>query len=293
MKCGSSRLLIKLFFFFPDPFALKRNVARSLNSQMVFEYILERFRTAYKYFACPQSKDGIKSKPDTKKKEKGKMNNKKSTRSEEPVANCCLPQGENVVDKEVIGSGCNIPENEVECNKVVEAVAKTCNSQNMDSLLLSTLDSSYDEDKEEALSLISNECCELKEKSPKERDELEISVCLTEGELSHHCNCSAHQPEDTNSSNEFSDAESRDSLVTESSPQTKCTGTPATSASCKAGLETQDLKEEGRLSAEEMHYVFDKFIFTSGKVSSAGQVSLGHYFQVIKCKSGWMAGFPQ
>uniref|UniRef100_A0A669F281 Terminal uridylyl transferase 4 n=1 Tax=Oreochromis niloticus TaxID=8128 RepID=A0A669F281_ORENI len=39
-----------------DPFALKRNVARSLNSQMVFEYIQERFRTAYKYFACPQKK---------------------------------------------------------------------------------------------------------------------------------------------------------------------------------------------------------------------------------------------
>ncbi|KAM3875768.1 terminal uridylyltransferase 4 [Diretmus argenteus] len=39
-----------------DPFALKRNVARSLNSQMVFEYIQERFRTAYKYFACPQSR---------------------------------------------------------------------------------------------------------------------------------------------------------------------------------------------------------------------------------------------
>ncbi|CAB1323973.1 unnamed protein product [Coregonus sp. 'balchen'] len=40
-----------------DPFALKRNVARSLNSQMVFEYVQERFRTTYKYFACPQSKD--------------------------------------------------------------------------------------------------------------------------------------------------------------------------------------------------------------------------------------------
>ncbi|XP_077572391.1 terminal uridylyltransferase 4 isoform X2 [Stigmatopora nigra] len=39
-----------------DPFALKKNVARSLNSQMVFEYIQERFRTAYKYFACPQRK---------------------------------------------------------------------------------------------------------------------------------------------------------------------------------------------------------------------------------------------
>uniref|UniRef100_A0A8C5U2V5 Terminal uridylyl transferase 4 n=1 Tax=Malurus cyaneus samueli TaxID=2593467 RepID=A0A8C5U2V5_9PASS len=247
-----------------DPFALKRNVARSLNSQMVFEYILERFRTAYKYFACPQSKDGIKSKPDTKKKEKGKINNKKSTRSEEPVANCCLPQGENI-DNQDTGSGCNVPENEVECNQVVEAVAKRCTSQDMDSLLLSTLDSSYDEDKEEALSLISNECCELKEKSPNEMDDLEISVCITEGEHSHHCNCSAHQPDDTNSSTELSDAESRQSLVTELSPQTKCTGTPATSPSCKEVLETHDLKEEGKLSTEEMHYVFDKFIFTSGK----------------------------
>ncbi|XP_031430304.1 terminal uridylyltransferase 4 isoform X3 [Clupea harengus] len=40
-----------------DPFALKRNVARSLNSQMVFEYIQDRFRSAYRYFACPQSRN--------------------------------------------------------------------------------------------------------------------------------------------------------------------------------------------------------------------------------------------
>uniref|UniRef100_A0A8B9TM68 Terminal uridylyl transferase 4 n=1 Tax=Anas platyrhynchos TaxID=8839 RepID=A0A8B9TM68_ANAPL len=247
-----------------DPFALKRNVARSLNSQMVFEYILERFRTAYKYFACPQSKDGIKSKPDTRKKEKGKIN-KKSTRSEESVANCCLPQGKKVVDKQNTGSGCNIPENDLECNEMVECVAKKYTSKNRDSLLLTTLDSSYDEDKETALSLISNECCELKQKSLKERDDLEISeACLTEGELSHHCNCSEHQSYDTNSSNEFSDAESRQNLVTESS-QNQCTGTPATSHNCKAMVEAHDLKDEGRLSTEEMHYVFDKFILTSGK----------------------------
>lgn len=47
-----------VFPVFEDPFALKRNVARSLNSQMVFEYIQERFRTAYKYFACPQRRQG-------------------------------------------------------------------------------------------------------------------------------------------------------------------------------------------------------------------------------------------
>uniref|UniRef100_A0A8C7T0Q9 RNA uridylyltransferase n=1 Tax=Oncorhynchus mykiss TaxID=8022 RepID=A0A8C7T0Q9_ONCMY len=54
-----------------DPFALKRNVARSLNSQMVFEYIQERFRTAYKYFACPQSKDRNTVDSETGQKEDG------------------------------------------------------------------------------------------------------------------------------------------------------------------------------------------------------------------------------
>ncbi|NXG03192.1 TUT4 uridylyltransferase, partial [Sakesphorus luctuosus] len=244
-----------------DPFALKRNVARSLNSQMVFEYILERFRTAYKYFACPQSKDGIKSKPDTKKKEKGKINNKKSTESEEPVANCCLPQGENVADKQNIGSGCNIPENEVECTEVVEAVAKRCTSKDVDSLLLPTSDSSYDEDKEEALSLMSNKCCELKQKSPEEREGLEVSVCVAEGELSPCCGCSQHHPEDTNSSTDLSDAESRQG----SEPAPRAPGTPPTSPLCAPAGQPQQRQQQGRLSTQEMHYVFDKFIFTSGK----------------------------
>nr|XP_055045307.1 terminal uridylyltransferase 4 [Misgurnus anguillicaudatus] len=51
-----------------DPFALKRNVARSLNSQMVFEYIQERFRMAYKYFACPQSRNGTNNRSFPRKK---------------------------------------------------------------------------------------------------------------------------------------------------------------------------------------------------------------------------------
>ncbi|XP_072129834.1 terminal uridylyltransferase 4-like isoform X1 [Mobula birostris] len=73
-----------------DPFALKRNIARSLNSQMVYEYILERFRTAYKYFASRQVKDGIKVKPDARKK--GKVCNKKIAKLEEHPGNCRLPQ---------------------------------------------------------------------------------------------------------------------------------------------------------------------------------------------------------
>lgn len=57
-SCSMKALLNDPMLDFPDPFALKRNVARSLNSQMVFEYIQERFRMAYKYFACPQSRNG-------------------------------------------------------------------------------------------------------------------------------------------------------------------------------------------------------------------------------------------
>lgn len=42
-----------IFFFIPDPYSVKRNVARTLNSQPVFEYILHCLRTTYKYFALP------------------------------------------------------------------------------------------------------------------------------------------------------------------------------------------------------------------------------------------------
>ncbi|XP_051868544.1 terminal uridylyltransferase 4-like isoform X4 [Pristis pectinata] len=82
-----------------DPFALKRNIARSLNSQMVFEYILERFRTAYKYFASPQIKDGIKVKPDARKK--GKVYNKKIAKPEEHPGNCRLPQKGTAVERDM------------------------------------------------------------------------------------------------------------------------------------------------------------------------------------------------
>ncbi|XP_069481819.1 terminal uridylyltransferase 7 isoform X2 [Ambystoma mexicanum] len=39
-----------------DPFSVKWNAARSLNSQLVFEYILHCLRVTYKYFASPHSK---------------------------------------------------------------------------------------------------------------------------------------------------------------------------------------------------------------------------------------------
>ena len=41
-----------------DPFQRRRNVARSLSHPRLFEYINDRIRAAYKYFAIPQTKAG-------------------------------------------------------------------------------------------------------------------------------------------------------------------------------------------------------------------------------------------
>jgi len=43
-------------FFLLDPYSVKRNVARTLNSQLVYEYILHCLRATYKYFALPHKK---------------------------------------------------------------------------------------------------------------------------------------------------------------------------------------------------------------------------------------------
>ncbi|XP_053323295.1 terminal uridylyltransferase 7 [Spea bombifrons] len=43
-----------------DPYSVKRNVARSLNSQLMYEYMLHCLKATYKYFATPQKK-GVKS----------------------------------------------------------------------------------------------------------------------------------------------------------------------------------------------------------------------------------------
>lgn len=46
--------IIQLYpFLCPDPFAVKRNVARSVSSQQMYEYIVHCLKTTYKYFALP------------------------------------------------------------------------------------------------------------------------------------------------------------------------------------------------------------------------------------------------
>ncbi|XP_074021843.1 terminal uridylyltransferase 7 [Numenius arquata] len=58
-----------------DPYSVKRNVARTLNSQLVYEYILHCLRATYKYFALPHKKNAKfskKSSPNTNE-EKSQM----------------------------------------------------------------------------------------------------------------------------------------------------------------------------------------------------------------------------
>ncbi|KAL8178664.1 UNVERIFIED_CONTAM: Terminal uridylyltransferase 4, partial [Gekko kuhli] len=244
-----------------DPFALKRNVARSLNSQMVFEYILERFRTAYKYFACPQNKDGIKSKPDTKKKEKGKIGSKKNG---ELVTNCCLQQQANIAEKQNTDNGCIIQACEFnECSEM-EPTSRRRTSNKLDSLLVKKPEvlNTKSEDQEETISLITSECCELEQKSLKAKDDQEPSV---EEELSHHCIFSEHKSHNTDSVDELSDTKSRQNSEMEHSQKSMCSGTTAstTSHNYQEVGEVQNTKDE--VTTEDMHYVFDKFILTSGK----------------------------
>lgn len=54
--------LLAHFFFLLDPYSVKRNVARTLNSQLVYEYILHCLRATYKYFALPHKKSAKFSK---------------------------------------------------------------------------------------------------------------------------------------------------------------------------------------------------------------------------------------
>ncbi|XP_071436116.1 terminal uridylyltransferase 7 [Pithys albifrons albifrons] len=45
-----------------DPYSVKRNVARTLNSQLMYEYVLHCLRATYKYFALPYKKSAKLSK---------------------------------------------------------------------------------------------------------------------------------------------------------------------------------------------------------------------------------------
>uniref|UniRef100_A0A674K435 RNA uridylyltransferase n=1 Tax=Terrapene triunguis TaxID=2587831 RepID=A0A674K435_9SAUR len=88
-----------------DPYSVKRNVARTLNSQLVYEYILHCLRATYKYFALPHKKP-------TKSSPKKPLNvNEETSQRLEPEKDAIKHDAtdtQNVADKmgEVIAADC-------------------------------------------------------------------------------------------------------------------------------------------------------------------------------------------
>ncbi|KAM5247755.1 terminal uridylyltransferase 4 isoform 2-T2 [Ctenodactylus gundi] len=232
-----------------DPFSVKRNVARSLNSQLVYEYVVERFRAAYRYFACPQRKGGNKFTVDFKKKEKGKISNKKPTKSDNVAANCCVLLGESTAKVNI--EGCR-PDKHDE----MEYTSQRC-IINKDNLLLNELSLTDCGQESSSLALASKDI-EIGAKSVKKQDGLALSESCFKKELS-QCNCIGSPDPD-----ESAGTNCRSNLETENSHH-MCTSTSATSCNCKATEVASDLNDDGNLPSQELHYVFDKFILTSGK----------------------------
>ncbi|XP_042191906.1 terminal uridylyltransferase 4 [Callorhinchus milii] len=276
-----------------DPFALKRNVARSLNSQMVFEYILERFRTAYKYFASPQTKDGIKLKADLRKK--GKVVNNKPAKAEERVMNCCLPQrgagAERAVKKS--SSAGEITNGISDCG-TLQSAGSSCASiasvtKGLDCLTVKssspstcgyTADSikckmgkaemgSSARDSTEKLSI----CDPAQQSNRRQASSGSQESCLTVD-----MNTSGHGHNSVANVMPAARFQSgnKDSckLGVHRSPGTHCTAScvPTTSQTCTTSREKTELPNslvtddyEKASDTEELHYVFDKNILTNGK----------------------------
>ncbi|XP_077005758.1 terminal uridylyltransferase 4 isoform X7 [Tamandua tetradactyla] len=232
-----------------DPFSVKRNVARSLNSQLVYEYVVERFRAAYRYFACPQRKGGNKSTVDSKKKEKGKISNKKPVKSDIMPTNCCILLGEST--EKINAERVQLDKYEMECT------SQKCITDN-DNLVVNELDLA--KHGQESSSLVTSEGSELEPKSIKKQNDVILSETCLKKELS-QCKCKDYKSLDPD---ESVGTNCRSNLETENSHQIVCTSTSATSCNYKATEDASELNDDN-LPAQELHYVFDKFILTSGK----------------------------
>ncbi|XP_066863755.1 terminal uridylyltransferase 4 isoform X13 [Kogia breviceps] len=234
-----------------DPFSIKRNVARSLNSQLVYEYVVERFRATYRYFACPQRKGENKPTVDSMKKEKGKISNKKPVKSENMASSCCILLGEST---EKISAERGQPDKYEE----MECTSQRCITED-DNLLINELDLA--EHGQESSSLSTSESSELEPKSIKKQDVLVPSETCFKKELT-QCNCiDCKSPEP----DESAGTGCRSNLETESSHHILCTDTSATSCNCKATEDASDLNDDDNHPTQELYFVFDKFILTSGK----------------------------
>ncbi|KAM4641161.1 terminal uridylyltransferase 4 isoform 1-T1 [Discoglossus pictus] len=203
-----------------DPFALKRNVARSLNSQMVYEYIIERFRSAYRYFACPQSKEHNESKIDSSKRRSSKPGDQVTNGSDPGDASSeGLEDGEveSVLTEELTYSRPESPSlgelTDTLQSLLVERSDHPIIPGHHSDLEVQSVESLGDED---------NTNCSCNGKEPP-------TVKETLGTTEERCDHGAPHPTDNN-----------------------CT--------CATSLRQKD-----HISENDLQYVFDKFIFTSGK----------------------------
>ncbi|XP_042272027.1 terminal uridylyltransferase 4 isoform X1 [Thunnus maccoyii] len=184
-----------------DPFALKRNVARSLNSQMVFEYIQERFRTAYKYFACPQRKGTG-----------GRQRSKKAGK-----------QGAKLDGVEKKEAACeNKEENDGKGEKRRSGLKRSKDDEEPESDDEDGSDPSREKDDEEMLDASLMDLVLSEENRPAERP---ASASLSPNGL-------------LDSDKEGEDEDEEENGVSD---------------------------KEGIVASEDLHYVFDKMIFTGGK----------------------------
>nr|XP_044995079.1 terminal uridylyltransferase 4 isoform X3 [Jaculus jaculus] len=233
-----------------DPFSVKRNVARSLNSQLVYEYVVERFRAAYRYFACPQKKGGNKSTVDLKKKEKGKITSKKPVKLDSVTTNCSLPLGENT-------EGVNTERGQPPKHAETESPSQRCVADG-DGAVVSELASS-DQGQESSPRSTASEYSEPEPQALNRKGDLTPSeACLKEALGQHNCSGSLD-------SCDSSGTHCRLKLGTEGSHRTAHPDKPATSPCPPVPEVTSQPNDGDALPAQELHYVFDKFILTSGK----------------------------
>ncbi|KAG8436896.1 hypothetical protein GDO86_007838 [Hymenochirus boettgeri] len=224
-----------------DPFTLKRNVARSLNSQMVYEYILERFRAAYRYFACPQGKERKKSKTDSRKR--GKCNSENIEKPEDVANGNCLEAALHRTT-EVDQNESNLTGKEVEKN------GQLCPSQKdyVNSMQRLVVDS--DKAGHPTTSFVNSEL----EMLPLNEIDYNVEHLVTEEKL---------------------DCKRKGSLSLKEMPDTTedefitgavgCLDNCSNNCTLATSFNNEVLKDEGSLREHDLHYIFDKDILTSGK----------------------------
>lgn len=228
---------------------------------------MERFRAAYRYFACPQRKGGNKSTVDFKKKEKGKLSSKKPVKSDCLATNCCI-LGEST-------EKVNTEKDQSAKSDEMELTSQRCIVDN-DSLLVNELGLSDHGQDSSSLST-AREGSELEQKPAEKQGDLTPSETSLKKELS-QCNCIGSLD-----GAESAGKDCRSNLEMESSHQIVCNNLSATSCNCKATEAPSDfIDDDDNLPSQELYYVFDKFILTSGKVGYGKQfVKLRGYCMTI------------